>query len=60
MERVSELEREFKIVNHHISHPFDLADHTQLKDRRAAILEEAREIIRNINAVEPDWCRKSF
>jgi hypothetical protein len=60
MERVNELEREFKIVNHHIAHPFDLADHTQLKDRRAAILEEAREIIRNTSAVEPDWCRKRF
>jgi hypothetical protein len=56
MERVNELEREFKIVNHHIAHPFDLADLSQLKDRRAAILEEVREILRNIKAVEPDWC----
>jgi hypothetical protein len=57
IERVNELEREFEIVNHRIAHPFDLADHSLLKERRAAIVREAREIIRNINATEPDWCR---
>jgi hypothetical protein len=57
VERVNELEREFKIVNQQLAHPFDLADHSQLKERRAAIIQEAREIIRGINATEPDWCR---
>jgi hypothetical protein len=57
IERVSELEREFKTVNHHIAHPFDLADHAQLKERRAAIVREARDIVRSMNATEPDWCR---
>jgi hypothetical protein len=56
VERVNELEREFKIVNHHLAHPFDLADHAYLKERRAAIIQEARDIIRSINATEPDWC----
>ena len=40
-----------------MAHPFDLADHSQLKDRRAAILKEAREIALSVNAPPPDWCR---
>jgi hypothetical protein len=57
VERVNELEREFKMVNYHVAHPFDFADHSQLKERRAAIIQEALDIIRSINATEPDWCR---
>jgi hypothetical protein len=59
LDRVNELEREFKTVNQQIAHPFDLTDDAQLKERRAAIINEARDIIRRINATEPEWCRKN-
>jgi len=55
--RVNELEREFGFVNYFLAHPFDLADHLQLKERRAAIIEEVREIVRRIHVTEPEWCR---
>jgi len=55
--RVKDLEREFGFVNYYMAHPFDLADHFQLKERRAAIIEEVRELVRTIHATEPEWCR---
>jgi hypothetical protein len=57
VERVAELEQEFRTVNQHAAHPLDLDDYAQLKERRAAIMEEARKIIRIAHQTEPDWCR---
>ena len=55
--RISELKREFGFVNHYMAHPFDLADHVRLKERRAAIIDEVRRIVRRIDGTEPEWCR---
>jgi hypothetical protein len=60
VERVNDLEREFRTVNHHMAYPFDLADHSQLKNRRAAIIEEVREIVRTTDLSEPEWCRTAL
>jgi hypothetical protein len=55
--RINDLEREFGFVNFYMAHPFDLADRAQLRERRAAIIEEVREIVRRAGATEPEWCR---
>jgi hypothetical protein len=56
IDRVNELERELRTVDRHLAHPFDLADQFQLEERRAAIIKEARDVLRSINATEPEWC----
>jgi len=56
-ERVAELEQEFRVVKQLAANPLDLADYAQLKERLAAIVKEAREIVRRTNLTEPDWCR---
>jgi hypothetical protein len=57
MERVNELEQEFRVVKHLAAHPFDLDDYVDLKARLETIAKEAREIIRTIDVTVPDWCR---
>jgi len=58
IDRLTALEREFRIVDRHLAHPFDLADQFQLKERRSAIMKEAPDLFRSINATEPAWCDK--
>ena len=57
IERVTQLEQEFRIVKQLAAHPLDFADYAQLKARLSAIAKEARQIIRTLHATEPDWCR---
>ena len=57
IERVTQLEQEFRIVKQLAANPLDLNDYAQLKERLSAIAKEAREIIRTAHVTEPDWCR---
>ena len=57
IERVNELEQEFRKVKQLAAYPLDFADYADLKARLQAIMKEAREIIRITDVTEPEWCR---
>jgi hypothetical protein len=57
IERVIQLEQEFRVVKQLAANPVDFADYAQLKARLSAIAKEARQIIRAIHAPVPDWCK---
>lgn len=53
LERLNGLQREYNEITVHMTHPFDLADFEELKERRQTILYEARKIARMLNISEP-------
>ena len=55
MERLKYLCREYEENAKLLSHPFDLADLLQLKERRQAILREARALAKTLKISEPQW-----
>jgi hypothetical protein len=57
MDRIHDLHHALGIVDEQIAHPYDLADLIDLKHLRAAIQQDAREILHKMNAAEPDWCQ---
>jgi hypothetical protein len=57
IERVVELEQEFRKVKQLAAHPLDFADYVDLKARLEVIVKEARQIIRTTDVTEPEWCR---
>jgi hypothetical protein len=55
MERLERLQREYDENTKQLLHPFDLAELQQLKERRRAILQEAKKLAKTLNLSEPQW-----
>jgi hypothetical protein len=56
--RLATLEREYRVVSKQIEDSANPADIAQLEKHRAAIVAEAREIVRKLRLPEPNWIRK--
>jgi hypothetical protein len=55
MERLETLHREYEENSKLLSNPLDLADFQQLKERRQAILSEARVLAQTLNIIGWQW-----
>jgi uncharacterized membrane protein (DUF106 family) len=55
VQRLKSLQREYNENARQLGHPIDLADLERLKERREAILREARELAQTLNISEPQW-----
>jgi hypothetical protein len=55
MERLSLLQREYDENAVLLANPLDLADFERLKERRQALLREARMLAQSLNILEPQW-----
>jgi hypothetical protein len=58
IKRLSELDREYRVISRQIDASDNAADLAGLKKLRKAIVTEAREIIRKLNLPAPTWTRK--
>jgi len=58
IKRLSELDREYRIISRQIDAFENAADLAGLKKLRNAIVIEAREIIRKLNLPAPTWTRR--
>ena len=56
--RLATLEREYRVVSKQIANSANSADVAHLEKHRAAIVAEAREIVRKLKLPEPNWIRK--
>jgi hypothetical protein len=54
-ERLNSLHSEYDEITVYMAHPFDLTDFEMLKERRQAVLHEARKLARMLNMSEPQW-----
>jgi len=55
MERLSLLQREYDENAVLLANPLNLADFERLKERRQALLREARMLAQSLNILEPQW-----
>jgi hypothetical protein len=55
MERLSLLQREYDENAVLLANPLDLAEFERLKERRQALLREARMLAQSLNILEPQW-----
>jgi len=55
MGRLSPLQREYDENAVLLANPLNLADFERLKERRQALLREARMLAQSLNILEPQW-----
>jgi hypothetical protein len=60
MERLDGLKREYEENARRLAHPLDLAELEQLKERREAILREARILAREMGISGTQWFSITF
>jgi hypothetical protein len=56
MVRLNELRAEYEKITDDLRHPFTFQEYQQFRDRRKALLIEARELAVSLNVQEPHWC----
>jgi len=55
MDRLAELQSEDELTTRLMAYPLDIAEYFRLKERRQAMLREARQIVQSLNDSEPQW-----
>jgi hypothetical protein len=59
VERLGKLESEYEQITRNLALLFSFEEYQQFRDRRKAVLQEARTIAGSLNVPEPDWIPKS-
>lgn len=59
VERLDQLQREYDEIKNNLATPFSYEEYQQFRDRRKAILEEARKLIGSLGISEPRWLANS-
>jgi hypothetical protein len=59
VDRLGKLQTEYEEITRKLALPFSFEEYQQFRDRRKALLIEARELAVSLSIPEPDWIPKT-